>query len=542
MPRAGYTATINRGHINVTWNLSNYISDGKPVYLHGEDYHELFENNDIRLVEQDWRRIGPNPASESDTSKFSWDFNTTLKEYPAKFCQIIIKDDDLNALFRNKDEMIGLVQSSRENFLAKMVSRFPAMRDIGATHLESPMLRKIFSLIYSSNCLISLNEIEDTILTLIILNSVYNARNKSTIILGPSRYKSYASGKRIPRPLIGEANLIKLYAKTLGSSVADSTRHFEQWVPLIDNPAVIRNGHKNKRYLTRTHAENFINWSPDKIDETTVPEQLPGSLNVKVANGKLFASETRSSLLTPEPIVRASIKHLIDQIGDIEDSTYLDNWSQGAKNKLARLKKGLQELHGVEAFTDDTVMQVALDGESFRAIFDAAKCELSEKTIAEFRPLLVHMNVVFSQFNAWNSLKQYAASISWGQEFPDSYRKALSDVAMEINAFPNSVADTKIREAMSDVSSKISKGNAVDYVNATISVRNVLSGIWKYLLNIGKTVGKSSTKAITDELSTRSSDAIHNLAMNMQDKLIELAKQRPDIFGWLTHVITLFQK
>lgn len=541
--KPAYTVRIEGDAALIRWNISRYAASGRTVYIHGRDYPDLYLSNDIARMEGNsytydiegrpensdkrYVRLAKDAHNEAIKSRFSVDLTSSP--------HLLTPNERIAAVLSDKKKGAAFAQSSSDAFL-NTLNRSLLEADATLRSEVSLLRASIAQLMVAENTLTSLHEMEDSIASAIILNAAHHARDKCQIILGPSRYRHLTSAKQIPRPMVRESEMLAIYARSVEASVADSSRHFEQWASLPANPIVIKSGKRKSRYLTQGDIERFVRWQPDN-DEPDIPDQVPGALNVVVVGGRL--EQKTQEPIAPDRLaaLKIGVSHLIDLIEDVEKSAYLHNWSPGANAKLARLKAGLQKISRSTKPNETISTRVALDGESFRHSYEAHKEELSISAEAEFAPLLVQMNLVFTQIQSWKKFKSFGESVEWGRNFSQSYRDALGNIALDVGSLPNKVAAPEIKRAMNEAIQQIQSTNPVEQVAATANVRNVISGMFKFLRPAGASTLKGASAALEEGAKEGTGVLLKTVAISMRDKLVVLANTNPNIFGWLLRVL-----
>lgn len=537
-----YSITVEGSGLRVRWNLNKYVNQGRLTYIHGRDYGELFRSHNLIMKGQTSNPSGPVQSpdqlsfvalskgynTQSERSRFYIDLTR-----PPRFVNPNEKIERLlvdpiagkRAVSHGADHLISTITTVAPEVVRHNKGEFTAFVD------------RVRGTMVAEDTLINLEGLEGTVAAAVIIACANQETNRNKLILGPSRYRLLVQGKQVPRPMVKESRVISVYAKATGASETDVGRHFDEWSFLPVNPTVIKSGRTRGRYLTQADITNFVSWQPDVDESAEIPSPVEGEIQFAVEGGQLVKVRDAPHPPSSDRVasIRAGVKHLLNLLDDISVSAHLGNWSPGAVQKLDRLERGLREIENSSDISDRDVTLIALDGEAFRHVYKASEDELSDAAKAEFAPLLLQMDIVFSQFQSWKNFKQFGSSISWGAGFTDEYRQALRGVAEGIGDFPEPAATSEVRSAMQEAAEKIASKDVTEQVAATARVQNLLSGLFRYFKGLsGKAVARVGGEVEKVVLSGTDS-VLHQATVVIRGRLIELASSNPSIFGWVLH-------
>lgn len=537
-----YTLRPEGSGLRVVWNLDKHSVANRLTYIHGRDYGEIFRSHNLFIpgnttyvsgLEASATRVAFLAISRSATtqnarSRFFVDLSRPPRFVnPNETIEKLLIDPiaGKQALAFGTDHFISTISNIAPELIRHNKGEFSAF------------IERIRGTMVGDHTLLSLDGIEGSLAAAAIIACANQERTKVRIILGPSKYRLLASGKQVPRPMVRESRVISVYSRATGASEPDAGRHFDEWSYLPVNPTVIKSGRTRGRYLTQEDINNFVSWQPDVDELDEIPAPVAGEMQFAVADGKIVALDKQISNATQISSLKVGARHLINLIEDVFESAHLGNWAPGAKRKLDRLLEGLRQLEASPAPTEHDATLIALDGEAFRHVYRASEEELSDAARAEFSPLFVQMDLVFSQMQSWKDFKQFGASIGWGTSFTDEYREALQDVASGIGDFPDSLATNDVRSAMNDAAKKITSPQVTDQVAATARIQNVLSIMFRYMKSFGSKTAAKTGEKIQEAAADGASHALQQATWVLKGRLIDLATSNPTLFGWMMNFL-----
>lgn len=524
--------------LRVVWNLNKHTATNRLTYIHGRDYGEVFQSNNLLIpgnnefpsgaeypqTQVAFIKISKNTTSQNPRSRFFVDLSR-----PPRF---INRNEKIEALLVDPIAGRRALANGSDHFISVVGKVAPELVRHNKAEL-SKFIEQIRGTMVAENTLFSLDGIEGSLAAAAIMACANQEQTKNRIILGPSRYRLLVSGRQIPRPMVRESLVISIFAKATGAAETDAGRHFDEWSSLPVNPTVIKSGRVRGRHLTQGDINRFVTWQPDVDEPEDIPPPIMGEMQFQVSGGRLVATQSNLPNGSQTESLLTGIRHLINLIEDVQASSQLGNWAPGSLRKLERLSTGLRKIDSSELISERDATLVALDGEAFRHVYGHTQEELSEAAKAELLPLFLQMDVVFSQLQAWKDFKSFGASVGWGQGFSEPYREALKDVAEGISQFPPDLASEEVRSALGDAATKIDSAEKTDQVLATARVRNVLSSIFSYVRSFGlKTAGKVGER-IQDVATDGTVSSLHQATLVLKVRLIELASTNPNIFGWV---------